>query len=318
MNLNLPFPGVYRVQVEVEDLLSGIRARAERKIEIKPPVLPVTPAGALQEESAELTAILETAANYCRRLKEGAFRFFCLEKVEEKILERNPQLRDVEPLKRRWHYDYQIIGAGGEIKEQRRRILDRTRPSDKPDASLETRFASRYSVFLPVTLLAAENRGLYRYRLIERITLKKRRCAVVDIQPRHPDRGEIAQGRAWIDETDGSVLKIEMNPRGVVGSRELEAAARRMSAELLLETTHWYLVESQGVRFPSETVFVEKYRFDKGRQTRVRRDAEQTRVIVLPMLETQVRTVEFYRLAQEYTRYRFFHVNSRVEIKDPE
>jgi hypothetical protein len=318
MNLNLPFPGIYRVQVEVEDLLSGIRARAERKIEIKPPAPPLTPAGALQEEPAELTAILETAANYCRRLKEGAFRFYCLEKVEEKILERNPLLRDVEPLKRRWHYDYQIIGAGGEIKEQRRLILDRTRPGDKPDASLETRFASRYSVFLPVTLLAAENRDLYRYRLVERVTLKKRRCAVVDIQPRHPDRGEIAQGRAWIDEKDGSVLKIEMNPRGVVGSRELEAAARRMSAELILETTHWYLVERQGLRFPSETVFVEKYRFDKGRQTRIRRDSEQARVIVLPMLETQVRTVEFYRLAQEYTRYRFFQVDSREEIKDLE
>ncbi len=318
MNLKFPFPGVYRIQVEVEDLLSGIRARAEKEVEITPPALPVTPAGALQEEPAELTAILETAANYCRRLKEGAFHFFCLEKVEEKILEKNPLLREVEPLKRRWHYDYQIIGAGGEIREQRRLILDGTRPVDKPDASLETRFASRYSVFLPVTLLAAENRGLYRYRLVERITLKKRRCAVVDIQPRHSDCGEIAQGRAWIDEKDGSVLKIEMNPRGVVGSRELEAAARRMSAELLLETTHWYLIERQGLRFPSETVFMEKYRFDKGRQTRVRRDPDQTSVFVLPMLETQVRTVEFYRLAQEYARYRFFQVDSRVEIRDLE
>ncbi|MBU4267298.1 MAG: hypothetical protein KJ808_00370 [Acidobacteria bacterium] len=266
MALNFPAPGRYLLQVEVEDLLSKNRARAEKEIEILPPPPVDKPQEAIVEEtapSAELAALLELAAGYCRRLKEGAFRFYCLEKVVEKVLQRNPLKQQVETVERRWAYDYQIVGAGGEIKEQRRLLKNAGLKVGAQSVALETRFSSRYSVFLPATLLAAENRGKYRYRLVEREKLKKRRCAVVEVLPRHPQSGEIAQGKVWIDEADGSVLKIEMNPRGVVGVEALEKAAKTMAARLLLEVTHLYLVASDGIRFPSSTTFREVYFFEK-------------------------------------------------------
>ena len=318
MALNL-LPGQYRLQVEVEDLLSGNRARSEKEVSIPMPAPAIDPTPTNSDGPAvseQLAAVLERSAAYCRLLKEGAFRFFCLEKVEEKVLQRNPLKRLVETVARRWEYDYQITGAGGAIKEQRRLVLDGTRKVDKANAALETRFASRYSVFMPVTLLAAENRDTYRYRLLGNEVLNKRSCALVEIVPRDSGRGEIAQGKAWIDERDGSVLKIEMSPRGVVGSEVLEAEARRMSAELILETTHWYLVEHEGIRFPSKTEFTERYRFDKARQIKQVRDMEYTSTFILPMLETRVRDVEFYRLSQEYAKYKFFHVESREQVWD--
>ncbi|MFH2107998.1 MAG: hypothetical protein ABII93_04955 [Chrysiogenia bacterium] len=328
MALNFPAPGRYLVQVDVADLLSNNRARAEKEIEILPP--PVDkPQEAIAEEtapSAELASLLELAAGYCRRLKEGAFRFYCLEKVEEKALQRNPQHQRVETVERRWSYDYQIVGAGGEIKEQRRLLQNAGLKVGAESVALETRFSSRYSVFMPVTLLAAENLVNYRYKFIERVKLKKRRCAVVEVLPRDPESGDIAQGKVWIDEADGSVLKIEMSPRGVAGIQALQEAARKMSARLELAVTHWYLVKHEGLRFPSATEFIEAYEFDKSVGSKemylgftdISHGGQPQSHISLPYLETRLRKVEFYRLRQVYEKYRFFQVQSREEIKNLE
>jgi hypothetical protein len=43
---------------------------------------------------------------------------------------------------------------------------------------------------------------------------------------------------------------------------------------------------------------------------------EYTSTFILPMLETRVRDVEFYRLSQEYAKYKFFHVESSAQVWD--
>jgi hypothetical protein len=324
MGLNFPAAGRYRLRVEVEDLLSHNRARAEKSIAVLPPEPRLSGApvasphlAAVLGQAGELDAVLEKTAGYCRRLKEAAFRFFCLEKTEETSLDRNPLTRQVESMKRRWECDYQITGAEGEIHERRRLVREGTRKVDREDARLETRFSSQYSVFLPVTLLAVENRGKYSYRLLEREVVKERSCAVVEVLPVDPVGGAIAQGKVWIDERDGSVRKICMSPRGVRGIQALEKAARDMSAELVMDVTHWYLVEHGGLCFPSRTEFIEQYRFDKSLANRSHIDVRGYHPSTTVM-ETRVRLVEFYRLRQSYEDYRFFEVQSREEIKSPE
>ena len=330
MALNFPAPGRYLVKAEVEDLLSNNKARAEKEVEILPPPPPPSLAPVIDEKPlpAELASVLEKAAGYCRKLKEAAFRFYCLEKVDEKVLERNPLKQQVEPVERRWEYDYQITGTGGVIREQRRLIRAAGLEADRKNASLETRFSSRYSIFMPVTLLAAENRHKYRFLPAGRKKLKNRHCQVVEVLPRDPNVGEIAQGKVWIDESDGSVLKIEMSPQGIAGIKSLEEAARKISARLDLSVTHWYLAEHDGLRFPSETEFVETYEFDKSLVTKEMGDpknapnkkyTEQPRTsITLFHLENRKRNVEFGRLRQVYEKYRFFEVESREEIKNLE
>ncbi len=328
MALNFPAPGRYLVKVDAEDLLSNNKVHAEKEIEILSPqpreAVAVSAEAALP---ADLAAVLDLAAGYCRRLKEGAFRFFCFEKIEEKFLERNPLKQQVETIERRWEYDYQITGAGGEINEQRRLIREGTRKMDKENASLATRFSSHYSVFLPVTLLATENRKRYTYRLLEREKVKSQRCAVVEVLPRGPGSGAIAQGKVWIDEQDGSVLKIEMSPRGVAGVEALEKAAKNLLARLLLEVTHFYLVKQNDLRFPSMTTFREAYVFEKtvsSQKSEVpfsnsegKNPTSGSTVVYIPKLEQGRREVEFYRLRQDYEKYRFFEVESHEEIKEP-
>jgi hypothetical protein len=269
---------------------------------------------------------MEKAAGYCRQLKEAAFRFYCLEKVEERVLERNPLNQRLEPVEHRWEYDYQITGANGEIKEQRRLVREGARKTDKENAALATRFSSHYSVFLPVTLLARENREKYSYLLLGRERVKKSRCVVVEVLPRRPESGNIAHGKVWIDEQDGSVLKIEMNPRGVAGVEALEKAAKASSARLLLEVTHTYFVERGGLRFPSSAGFREAYIVEKSlSEQRINipysggnYDASGVTVVTVPKLEQKRHEIEFYRMRQDYEKYRFFNVESREEIKLPD
>ena len=326
MALHFPEPGSYQVNVEVQDLLTGNRATAEKEIAVLPsPVSAPVPEPEVVGPPlpAELEPVMARAADYCRRLKDAAFRFYCLEKVEERVLERNPLTKRTEPVERRWEYDYQITGAGGTINERRRLVREGTRKVDKENAALETRFSSHYSVFMPVTLLALENRAAYAYRFAGRDRIGRSRCVVVEVTPRRAEGGGIAQGKAWIDEKDGSVLKIEMNPRGVAGAEELEKAAKAAQARLLLEVTHQYSVEHGGLRFPSITTFREAYILEKAvSEDRVSQYGmwwkyEGETDFSVPKLEQQRNEIEFYRLRQDYGKYRFFEVDSSVEIKQP-
>jgi len=323
MALHFPEPGSYQVNVEVQDLLTGNRATTEKEIAVLPPPAPAPePEVAGPPLPEELEPVMARAADYCRRLKAAAFRFYCPEKVEERVLERNPLTKRTEPVERRWEYDYQITGAGGTISEQRRLVREGTRKMDKANAALETRFSSHYSVFLPVTLLALENRAAYAYRLAGRDRIGRSRCVVVEVTPLRAEGVGIAQGRAWIDEKDGSVLRIEMNPRGVVGVEELEKAAKAMQARLLLEVTHQYFVVHDGLRFPSMTMFREAYVLEKvvTEKSSEMASGGLTRsgmIITVPQLEGRRREIEFYRMRQDYGKYRFFEVDSSVEIKQP-
>jgi len=327
LTLNFPTPGRYFIEVEVNDLLTGNRARQGQEIEVVPPPAPMAPPparGAAPPLPPELEPVMAKAAAYCRRLKEAAFRFYCIEKVLERTLERNPLTKRTETAERRWEYDYQITGAGGGINEQRRLVREGARKVAKANASLETRFSSHYSVFLPVTLLALENRGKYAYRPVGKARLRRRPCHIVEVVPLDALGSGMAQGKVWIDEADGSVLQVEMNPRGVAGVEALEKAAARAQARLLLEVTHQYFVQRGGLRFPSMTTFREAYVLEK--EVSLQRleipwagenYSSGWTIITLPRLEQKRREVEFYSLRQDYAKYRFFEVDSQVEIRDP-
>ena len=328
LDLNFPSPGRYFVEVEVGDLLTGNRAREGKEIDVA--LLPPVPAPVPEPEvigpslPGELEPVMARAAAYCRRLKEAAFRFFCVEKVVERTLERNPLTKRTEPVERRWEYDYQITGAGGGIGERRLLLREGTRRVERDNASLETRFSSHYSVFLPVTLLALENRSKYAYRPVGKARLRRRPCQVVEVEPLDAMGGGMAQGKVWIDEADGSVLQVEMNPRGVAGVEALEKAAKASQARLLLEVTHQYFVARGGLRFPSMTSFREAYIVEKAvsqQYIEIPWAGENYQsgwtIITLPKLEQKRHEIEFYRLRQDYTKYRFFEVDSSVEIKQP-
>jgi len=321
MGLHFPAPGDYLLNIEAWDEIGDQTAHAHIKVNI--PAAEPPPASVRNDEVAEvdprLTPVLDKAADYCRRLKKAAFRFYCTEWVDETVLEKNRISRRMERNSRHLRYDYQVVGAGT-IQEQRRLIRDGRKKVNVPNVKLDTRIKSHYSVFMPVTLLALENRSKYRYSLVETDRIKQRPCVVVDVDPLHLTESGITHGRVWIDIDDGSVIRIDVNPRGIQGSEAMIQAAKNMSARLELTATHWYLVSNKGIRFPSLTEFSEAYIFDKLSRTRVRTRAVPEKYGVVkyvrePYEERGRRRVEFYHLRQQYKNYRFFQVNSRVKVQ---
>ena len=322
MKVNFPEPGDYILTVAARDRMSGNTARNYTRVFIAPPEPEPEPEMAAELMSPELVAVLEKAATYCQKLQRAALRFTCTEVVDEMVLKRNPLKKRVEPEERQWRYDYQVVVDKGEITEQRRLVRAKHKKVNIPDAKLETRFKAHYSVFLPVTLLGKRNHKNYRYTLVETARLKKRNCAIIEVTPRRTGEGPLARGRAWVDVDDGSTLKIEMDPHGVHGSAALEAAASRMSARLDLMVTHWYLEARKGLRFPSSAEFSESYVFDKRVTERKAKGILQnfalhgeSYAVGLPTIESRHRRVEFYRMSQTYRKYRYFEVETRVEVQ---
>ena len=322
--LNFPVPGRYLLTVEARDSLGGNQARGYTRVEIassprnKPNSSIQFPRK--EEMSPQLAVVMDKAATYCRRLKKAAFRFYCSEWVDETTLEKRHASEPTKRVSRHWRYDYQVVGDET-IREQRRLIRDGRKRMNVKNVKLNTRIKSRYSVFMPVTLLAVENRDRYHYRLLEAEQIRNRPCAVVDVMPRPMAEKSITHGRVWIDIDDGSVLRIEVNPKGIQGSEALIKAARQMSARLELTASHWYLEKRGGLRFPSLTEFSEAYVFDKLSRTRMRtRVAMEKHGVVKyvqePYEDRTRKRVELYHLRQQYKDYRFFHVKTRVKVQE--
>ncbi len=320
MGVNFPAPGNYLLNLESRDEIAGQTAHGHIGVQIDPPPSAPTEASASATEqiSPQLAAILEKTTDYCRNLKTAAFRFYCTEEVSETELERNRLTRRWDRHTRHWRYDYQVVGEGT-IQEQRRLINGKEKGLEKENAVLKTRFHSRYSVFMPVTLLAVENRRNYHYQLLETDRIRNRPCAVVEVKPRSETDDSLTQGLVWIDMDNGSVLKIEVYPKGIQGSEALEATARKLGARLELKATHWYLEERRGLRFPSETEFSESYIFEQYPETRMRPVSETgkwaTRSYMRRSTERVTRRIEFYHLRHQYKDYRYFQVNSRLEVQ---
>jgi len=321
LGVRFPSPGDYILSVAARDRLSGNSARGHTRVSIAPPPEPEEVSNEVPADP-RLQAIMDRAAVYSSRLQRAVFRFTCTEWVEETILERNPLSRRVEKSQNQWRYDYQVVGEGS-ITEQRRMLWQGRKRVNIENARLSTRFAARYSAFMPVTLMGKQNRHAYHYRLLEACRITGRSCAVIEVTPRKKGFGPLAQGKVYVDLEDGSIIKIEMFPQGVKGSRELAAEAEKISAKLDLSVTHWYLEQRRGLRFPSKTVFSESYVFDKQIGTRrleipykSETHSGRATIINVPYIEARRRRVEFYRLSQEYKDYRYFEVSSSVEVEN--
>jgi hypothetical protein len=208
--------------------------------------------------STEMGAILEGAADYCGKLKQSAFHFFCTEKIVETISGKYGWVS-------KFTFNYQLLKKENEIQEQRKLISKKKEHEDEENAmaTLRAYFLAEKVVFVPIDLFARERQPLYEYRFIAYEKKKGIRCAVIEILPRNPEDTRLVNGQAWIDMADHSVLKIQVNPRSVVGYEKLQAIARDLNAKLHLNLEISFEKTHIGLRFPSLIVISERYRGGK-------------------------------------------------------
>lgn len=255
--LKLPSPGTWDLDITVTDSMT--KFQAQRRYQIEQDDMPTIPA--LTDSPAEqaapspaLTPLLEKSAIYAERLKMAALRFFCQEKIAERIGTTSSMSRI-----KKWSYDYQIVLQDGKLDESRSHT--KKKKKDQP-ATLETLYRSHYSFFLPATILAGDRQSAYIYTYIDTETMNKHRTIRISAKPKLARSG-LPGGEIWIDEADGSVLQIKLDPTTVPGFRNRYEMAAQKQKAMVITDTHQYFLRFKDMRFPTSTFITETQSFLK-------------------------------------------------------
>ncbi|MBN2399711.1 MAG: hypothetical protein JXI33_05150 [Candidatus Aminicenantes bacterium] len=219
-------------------------------------LLLATGLGALEKKNSPdtLTLLLGKAAMYCEKLKTTAFKYFCLEQVNETLADSTGRRQ-----KNVYRYDYQIIAKDGKISEQRTLLFENGKKRHLQKAKLPTRIFSYYSFHLPVFLLAKENQSKFNYQLQAVQMVSGSKAWGIKVVLKELAGGPMVDGQIWLDAKDYSVIKIELNPRYFARFEQLQKEAMKAGAILTLSDVHWYELKRNGIRFPSQTEIREIY-----------------------------------------------------------
>lgn len=247
--------------------------------------------------SSEMTTMLRRSAFYCEKLKKAALKFFCSETVTEKIgtiIKTNRR--------KKWIYDYQIVLQDGKLSETR---SEEKRSDKKKKTELKTLYRSYYSFFLPVTFMSKERQDEYRYSFIDKDRMQKRTALHITAMPKNPALG-LPGGELWIDEEDGSVLQIKLDPTTLIGFKNRYKLAEQKDKLLTITDTHQYFTRFNGMRFPTST-FISEQQALKFLPGNIRLTSQYHHIA--ERFEPTLYSVHF-----EYTDFRFFDINTDERI----
>jgi len=249
--------------------------------------------GLSQDQSPNLTALLEKAAAYCRKLEAAALDYICREEIVETTdprldLKQSQQtlmgwttvpsqsdaaaglgetrtaiaiVPSPPKIKRTLIYDYQCVRGGGEIREVRNLLQEDRKKINEPNAKLKTlNFLFGYVLMAPVGIFAEGSQPDYDYKIVGKDKIKGRPVVIVDVQPK-PDAPEAKNlyGKAWLDAATGDILKIQWSEKRV---NHVEIALKRgekynRTPRLTIRSD--FQVEKNGIRFPSKLFIEEAY-----------------------------------------------------------
>jgi len=200
-----------------------------------------------EQDDPRLAAVLKKTAQYCLRLDKAALDFVCLEDVAEMTRRYTPQT-DV------YLYDYQFIRKGRETKEKRNLISVNGKKTNIGDSQLYTvMFQYKNVLFGPVGLLSQNWQAYHDYKLVGEDTFSNDKVVVIEVKPNAFLVTPHCYGKVWVNEEDGSVLKIIWDQESLGNFQSAEEWARIHDAELQITAYSEYGHEKNGLRFPSRS-----------------------------------------------------------------
>lgn len=256
----------------------------------------------------KLEEILAKSAEYCDKLEKAAFFFVCQEKIKEVIYlnalnfifgnSARPPLwilsspySEIE--KNELLYDYQLIKRGNEIKENRVLMEENGKKKNQKEAPLKTkRFYSFRAFLAPVGLLGRDGQNFFQYRFLGEDEVFSEKTYVLEAQPKVKTKDKPVFGKIWVAKEDFSVLKIEVDQESLAGFEEIEKKVKIQSIKPVFRDIHFFEVKKNNLRFPSKTIFEEKYRYKS-----------LTSEIIVSRTEV------------EYMAYKFFSVDVEIKYK---
>lgn len=230
----------------------------------------------------EMQRILQGAAEYCERLKQSAFHFYCREKITEThnpLSEYGtlPQSEYIEIMSgldslvygipkgfgrvKNHEFGYRLFKQGTNITEERDLIYSNDKTEIRGDQVITANaFFAQRTVFGPVTVLDRSRQENYDIRFVEFAKYKNRPAVAIEALPKNPAETLGVYGKIWIDRDDFSVLKIEANPKSIRGYDKLKELAEKLNSKLLLTLESEFNEIHGGLRFPTKVRMSEKYK----------------------------------------------------------
>jgi hypothetical protein len=268
MNLDFPTGGDYNLIIEANDRQTSRTATVNKKItvpksnyQLEPVLVTETSEGMNDMVDQDLLdSLLKKSAQYCQKLKKATFHFTCTEEVIDSYWLGGDILRD-----NHYFYNYRIIREeDGKLDEDRKLKPESMELIEKRRKELGiagdrqillTNFFSVYPFLTPVSMLAEENQSKYRYRLLRTEAIAGKTLYKVSVEPKQEGimEKDSNYGIVWIDEEDGSVYKIQLDPDSLNGVETLKKVARQKRNRLKVLDVHSYEVKRSGIRFPSRT-----------------------------------------------------------------
>jgi len=297
--LNFTQMGQWELNIEVTDLMTTLKDT--KKYQLNHISYADTPDRAENSFSRDLDPLLEKCAHYSELLKKTALRFFCNETVTEKIASPSKTHRY-----KTWHYDYQIVLQDGKLNESRSQgVSKKKKNKDQEESTLETLFKSHYSFFLPATFLSLDRQNHYHYTPIDTDSIQNRPTTHLLAVPKNKDVG-LPAGELWIDETDGSVLQIKLDPTSLTGFKSRYKLAKEAKKSVTISDTHQYFTRFKSLQFPTSTFITEHQSVD-----------DFPNMVSLPSQFAGYASrfePTFYSVLFQYDEFRFFDVNTNEQI----
>jgi len=233
----------------------------------------------------EMNHILQGVSDYCLRLKQSVFHFYCREKIVETRIPLSEDDRknmnideaiDPDEIQfgkarasspvvytevKSYLFGYRLIKQSNKINEERDWISSSDSVKVHRDQVVKTNaFFSEKAVFAPITLLDLTRQNIYNFQFIRFDERNGRRAAVIEALPKDPLESATIYGTLWIDTQDYSILKIEANPESIKSYMILKELALKLGTRLHLSLEIDFDLQQQGIRFPTKVSFLEKYK----------------------------------------------------------
>lgn len=267
--------GFFDAEEEKKEILTGAAGDFMKKV--KEMTLP---------DIRELMRIKVGGAEYCSKLGEAVFHYICKETVSERleVIRTHKALKEseyddrtgvymqglhnrrsnVRAVKRKvtnkYVNDYQLIGNKGRVTEQRKLLKGKIKKIAGKDELLRLdSFITRKISLSPISLLGPENQAAYYYRFVKHDKLKGSDCAVLECFPKDVTNIESIYGEIWVDLTDFSIMRMNINPVSIGGYTNLLKLAKYYKAKLILSCEIDFFKKHKGIRFPTRVSIRETY-----------------------------------------------------------
>jgi len=224
---------------------------------------------------------LEKCADYCEKIRSLALYFVCNEKIveqqfvggrfynttiREEILDDGTYLK----MSMRWFpgreinryvYDYQLIRKPYTNKVMEKRILlsENYEKKNVKNAELKTRFHHSQLLLAPIAFFGRSNQADYDYKIIGREKHYVEEEIVIEAIPKPHAQGNKMHGKAWINEDDYSITRIEWTSDSVENMDALEIEAKFLNARPEIKCSVEFKHRIEGIRFPNKYSLIETY-----------------------------------------------------------